>query len=301
VTASFFISNWGFANNWMPINPAVSIPPHDLPNPNNISFSTNWTVPAADQAMYQANPHQCIEVQLDAKPPSTDPSCVNQTTTPWCYAATFIHSAAVQNMNFPGAVQPGAMFRGFIAQIGTYGFTLPPGQQDQLFDLHVRTFQPQAFYRAGPDAAKPAPMAVATGNGQSLLWALHGYRHTGQSITIHGNTYEVLSYAGSFGYGLNYAKGQPAWRFQLFGENGSKISNPATNVYQIHVKQGGVGYVNATFEGDPQAGTGGPVTAGGWCSRMRGTAVIIFPLGIVLLGVRLYWPRSRKRKRQEDR
>jgi hypothetical protein len=270
VTASFSIANFGFGNPWAPINSATDTyqcgtnspnTPCDLQNPNATSFSTIWTVPGADKTTYEANPHQCIEVQLSAQPPSKDPSCVNQATTPWCNAATFIHNAAVQNMNFPGApMSQGKMFRGIISQIGTTGFALPAGQEDQLYDFHVRTFQPSDFRKGGTQATR----ATSAAPGQALVWALHGYLHTKQFITIHKNTYELLNYVGSFGYGLTYANGQPAWRFQLFGENGSKVTKLGTDnyMYQMHVKQGGVGYINTTIEGDPQAGSGGPVTGG---------------------------------------
>jgi len=253
-------------------NPAA---PHDIPASGTYNFAIGpWNIPAQDPGDltgptgFEAVPHRCAVVILDAKPPSTDASCGSATQTPWCYHANIVNNAAIVNMNFP-TVSTGKMWRGPIAIIATKGY-VPINENEQIFDLQIRT---QAVT---PQEYRPEALARAAVNlpPQSLIWTAHGYRHTGKTITIHGTTYQIATLAGSFGFGLKYEGAQPAWRYQFFGENGDTLEQPDKNKnsYRMHIPQGKEGYVNATFEGDPQAGSGGPEHGRGGGSHCCGQA-----------------------------
>jgi hypothetical protein len=278
-------------------NPAA---PHDVAASGTQTYNIGpWNIPAQDPQDlsgpngFTAVPHRCAIAILDARPPSTDASCQIEAQTPWCFRANIINNAFITNMNFPTTMGTGKMYRGPIAQIATKGYAAQ-ANNEQIFDLQVRTriipFR-ENIAAVGmvnkTDTTNPAYLPPG-----SLVWTVHGYRHwVGQTITIHGKTYEIATHAGSFGYGLKYEGTKPAdWRFQFFGENGNKLEQPVTNTYRIHIKQGDVGYVNATFEGDASAGTGGPV--GGrvhCCGQARSPATLFGSfLGLLAIGFVAY-------------
>ena len=184
-------------------------------------------------------------------------------------------------MNF-GSVASGKIHRGFIAEVGTFGYNLPHGEETQVIDLWVMT---QAYSLVQTKGSAPTARLggsnISIGTGQNLLWTVHGYRHLGKFLRIHGKTYETVSYIGGFGYGLTYQGTNPQWRYQFFGENGDKLTSLDTNstLYRIRVQQGKVGYVNVTFEGDPQAGSGGPIGGGGPGQTPPGKFAVFLDLG----------------------
>jgi hypothetical protein len=238
-------------------NPA---PPQDIPANSTVTYNMGpWNLNATEQAKYSgANQHQCVMAILNSTPPSNNPSCGTEGQTPWCYHAYILNNAAVVNMNF-GTVMSGKIWRGPIAQLATKGYTLFPNHQ-QTFVMQVRTttVSPRLYNR---DAQAGAA------SGQSLLWTLHAYRQVDNTITIHNKTYPIAVDAGSFGYQLQSADAKPDWRYQFFAENDSKLETLDANTYLMHVDQDKVGFVNATFEGDVAAGSGGPVgngTGGYW-------------------------------------
>jgi hypothetical protein len=242
VQATFFIADFGFPQQWRQIPTGNNPPPAQDIAPNGTqAFTTNpWTVSATDLPTYQANPHQCVMVMLDALPASPQ-------------SALIVNNAAVQNMDFP-TIMPRRMFRGFVAEIPTAKLELPHGRDRHIVDLLVRTREvglrtdhPEDFLRS------------SIGRG-GLLWTVDGYVHTGKFITLAGKKYEVVSSLGAFGYGLKYASNTPPkWRYQLFGERGFKLMPGRYNTYQMQIPRGKSGYVNVTFEGDANTPTGGPV------------------------------------------
>ena len=303
IQPTFLIYNLGMpaSGQWVPIPGSTNQPqPQDIDKSSTGSFSTgSWTIATGspDYTFYQANPHQCIQVRLDAKPPSTSGSpgqtaqsaatCNVASPPPECSSASIITDGAVQNMNF-ASVPMSMMRRGFVAQIGTKGYALPAGQQDQVFDLWVRT---QAYapstYKRDQLASRIAWPNISVGTGQNLLWTVHGYRHLGKFLKINGKTYETVSYIGGYGYGLTYEGSNPQWRYQFFGENGDKLESLGTNnvTYRMRVKQDQVGYVNAVFEGDtaPAGGSGGPVESGEPRSKMKWWVIALIILVIILI------------------
>jgi hypothetical protein len=315
IVPTFYIYNLGMpAPAQWALVPVGSNPPpqgQDIDPNTTANFSTGpWTIHNADPlySFYQANPHQCIQVRLDAKPPSTGP---NQTTpgpgqttnsaktcnvaTPplECSNASIVANAYVVNMNFPGSVCTGCMFRGYIGEIGTLGYDLPAGREDQIFDLNVRT---QAYSTVALDQAKGlnARPNISIGTGQNLLWTVHGYRHLGKYLKIRDKTYETVSYIGGFGYGLTYEGKNPQWRYQFFGENGDQLEPLDKNntLYRMHVKHGKVGYVNVAVEGDAAAGTGGPIgNVGGAGAIWQWWWWIILLLILLLLIALVLWRR----------
>jgi hypothetical protein len=245
----------------MPGNPAA---PQDIPANSSVTYNMGpWNIPPTsdpalppndNQAYFGANPHQCVMALLNSSPPSSDPSCKSATETPWCYHANILNNAAVQNMNF-GTVSEGAIFRGPIAQIATKGYTLQPDNH-QTFVMQIRS-------QLLAPITKPDQRATLSTNSQALLWTVHGYRQVGNTITINQKTYPIMVDAGSFGYKLGYSAAVPEWRYQFFGENGSDLEQLDNNTYRMRIAQDAVGFVNATFEGDAAAGTGGPIHPGG--------------------------------------
>jgi hypothetical protein len=281
IQPTFLIYNMGIPSlaEWAPVPSATNPPgPQDINASSPASFNSGvWTIATGSTLFndYQQHPHQCIQVRLNAVPPSTSGSpgqtpasamtCNVASPPSQCSSASIVTNAMVQNMNF-AAVPSGHMMRGFIAEIGTKGYALPLGKEDQLFDLRVNT----AAYSAtegnrGVAAVRLAGTDITVGSGDQLLWTVHGYRHLGKYLKIRGTTYETLGYAGSFGYALNYEGKSPQWRYQFFGENGDTLKSLDTGgrLFQMRIKQDKVGYVNVVFEGDAAAGTGGPVGKGG--------------------------------------
>ncbi len=248
VQATFFIANFGFPQQqqWTQIPTGNNPPPaQDIGANATQAFTTSpWTVSAADLPTYQANPHQCVMVMLDALPASPQ-------------KALIVNNAAVQNMDFP-TVQPHRIFRGFVAEIATAKFERPEGRDRQIIDLLVRTREVAVSKERGMELAH-----AKVGRG-GLLWTVDGYRHTSKSIVIGGKKFEVVTSIGAFGYGLRYAsKTAPKWRYQLFGERGSKLVpgkySGRYNTYQMQIPHGRSGFVNVAIEGDAKTPTGGPV------------------------------------------
>lgn len=278
--------------------------PHDIQANGTYTFNIGpWNIPAQDPQDlngpngFIAVPHRCAIAILDAKPPSTDASCQTEAQTPWCFRANIINNASIANMNFPTTMGTGKMYRGPIAQIATKGYAAQ-ANNEQIFDLQVRskTMAPRERIATASMVSTTGAAALPPG---SLVWSVHGFRHMGQTITIHGKTYEIATHAGSFGYGLRYeGEKPPDWRFQFFGENGNKLEQPGTNTFRIHIKQGEVGYVNATFEGDVAAGSGGPINPGGHfhcCGQAKSPATPFASfLGILAVGLVSYRRRNRK-------
>jgi hypothetical protein len=287
IVPTFLIYNLGMPapSQWTPVPVANNPPPHgqDIdpsPTPStftNTTFSTGaWTIPTNSPlyTFYQNNLHQCIQVRLDAKPPSSTMSggqtsgsaatCNVTNPPPQCSNASIISNAYVVNMNFPPPVCTGCMFRGYIGEIGTLGYELPAGQEDQIFDLNVRN-QVYTPIKLNASKSQSGRSNISIGTGQNLLWTVHGYRHSGKFLKINNKTYENVSYIGGFGYGLTYEGKDPQWRYQFFGENGDQLEALDKNnmLYRMHVKHGKVGYVNVAIEGDAAAGTGGPIGNGG--------------------------------------
>lgn len=259
IVATFSIADFGITNVWRQIpvghNPAL---PQDIAASSTATFQPDdWTITGADVTNYQAHPHQCVMVSLDARPPSTAGACAVTTgTVPplECRDALIVNNAAVQNMDFI-TVSPKKFSRGAMAEIQTKGWAHVAGRAEQVFDLHVRT-----------QAVLQRPVAVETfvapSSGQ--IWTVHGYRDTGEVVTIGDKQFPVAASAGAFGYGLRYdsAEVQPKWRYQLFGERGNRLENTALDAYRIRIPNDQVGYLNVAFEGDDEAGVGGPVEAG---------------------------------------
>jgi len=237
-------------------NPA---PPQDIPASSTATYNIGpWNIssePTAEQNDIQQFQHWCVMARLSSAGPAKDPSCGTATQTPWCYHAYIPSDAAIVNMNFP-SVPSGKMYRGPLAQIATRGYELMPDNQ-QTFILQARTADIARAYRPG------LTRATTTNPEQTLLWALHAYRQLNQTITIKGKTYPILQSAGAFGYQLTYEAANPQWRYQFFAENGQKLETLDANTFKMAIPQDKVGFVNATFEGDPAAGTGGPVNPGG--------------------------------------
>lgn len=280
IQPTFLIYNMGMPapDEWTQVPAATNPPsPQDIDASSSASFNSGaWTIATGSTSynFYQANPHQCIQVRLNAVPPSKSGSpgqttnsaatCNVASPPQQCASASIVANAAVQNMNFD-TVSSGMMKRGFIAQIGTKGYALAAGKQDQTIDLWTRAVAYSENYdKRAVGAARLAGTNVTLGSGQQLLWTVHGYRHLGKYLKVRETTYETLSYVGGFGYGLKYEGTDPQWRYQFFGENGDSITplDKQGSLFTMHIKQGNVGYVNVTFEGDAAAGTGGPISKG---------------------------------------
>ncbi|HEU0216906.1 MAG TPA: hypothetical protein VFQ90_09600, partial [Stellaceae bacterium] len=271
--------------------------PSDIPPGATKTFTTgNWTLP-------QGTPdHVCVMVKLSGKPPSTcsTADCANNTdhltcsgpnAPAACFNNVFVNSAAVANMHY-GSIGNGLIFHGQIADIGTAGYKLVAGQDYQLIDLRPR-LQP-IFIREGRPERATATAQQSVGPTQSLLWSVHGYRHTGEFIEIHKKRYEIVDDIGSYGYGVTYTgQATPKWRYQIFGERGSELNRVNATTYQIRIANGRSGFVGTAIEGDDAAGTGGPTEPGKgdggthwwwWCLIIALIAALIFLIVGLLIG-----------------
>lgn len=84
------------------------------------TYQMDWTVPLADQAFYQANPHWCLRVELDSSDPST----------------IFYQSQAQKNMNFVETNSP------FVsrATVDAAGYRLPEGKERHEYIIEERFY-----------------------------------------------------------------------------------------------------------------------------------------------------------------
>ena len=188
VTSEVRIANWG-------LPPATFAgwqkPPGAAPNPStpaNVSAAggqAELIVPWASAnipAEYATRPHQCIFVQLTAD------SGVN-----------FVSSSERRNMDFvPLSEQERP------ADISGTGYPAPSGG-DHDFLLVVNTRLVALTGGGGDDDDGPdIGLRAAVGARRTtpiFMWIVHGYRITGDVLTIRGRKYEVLDPGpGQFGY-----------------------------------------------------------------------------------------------------
>lgn len=299
VIATFLSAPFGMPSQFTQIQldpgstqPNPTLPADVAPGASPTLQTGTWTLP-------QGTPdHVCVMVQLSARPPSacSTSGCANSTSSPplscsgssapsSCFNAVFVNSAAVANMYY-GGMGEGEKFRGIIAELGTNGYKLVANQDYQLIDLRPR-IEP-VMIRDGNVIRAASEQAAS----QSLLWTVHGYRHTGETLVIHKNRYEIVDDIGSYGYGVTYkGPNPPKWRYQFFGERGQKLEQVNATTYQMRIPNGLAGYVGTAVEGDDAAPIGGPTTQGPgrrhdwwWC--------IVLALFLLIVG----WLLGRRRR-----
>lgn len=125
VNATFRIANWGLPSQWQQIpstsgaNPTAN---QNIPagTPGSRNFDVQWLLNASERSTYQADPHQCIRVELDADGPNT----------------LITNRQAMRNMNFVNTSSP---FKDQ-ATVGTAGYRVPDGQRVHEFLLRVFTY-----------------------------------------------------------------------------------------------------------------------------------------------------------------
>jgi hypothetical protein len=133
MTASAVRATIRWANFGLPThNSFQRIPSNASPAPGNptayqdilptatAEYSLNWTVPGADQAFYQANPHWCVQVELDSSNVNT----------------VFLRQQAQSNMNFAETSSP------FVRKptIDTLGLKLPRELKAHEYILQERFY-----------------------------------------------------------------------------------------------------------------------------------------------------------------
>jgi hypothetical protein len=234
-----------------------------------------WTLNAQERSDYDqpSARHQCVLVEIDSAPGNN---------------TLILNNTATQNMNFEPASKVER-----VAEISAKGYPLPPGMTDQKFDIGVMT-------KSETVDARQSYFGTNAGNtkgGQisQLTWEAHGCRHTNTFLYFRRKKIELCESVGAFGFIVHHDSATPVdWNQTLTGSNLAKVRN---NVYSIHIPKDGVAQVSTKIEA-VEKGTGG---TGGKCSKLGGSAIFAFPLGAVLFGAGLYWPRRRKRTPAEPK
>ncbi|MBJ6764110.1 hypothetical protein JGU66_25330 [Myxococcaceae bacterium JPH2] len=181
VRATFRIANFGLQTDqsWKPVPVANNPSPPSGVIAKNGGTQTlqipSWILNAQEQADYTGHAHQCILVDLTSG------------GTP----VTFINSSAYRNMDFGTA----SVFER-TAQLSTRGLPTDPGKK--VTRLRLDTVKGMKVLNTDGEKGDAAKRVAR------MTWLFHGYRETGQTVTIRGTSYRLLDSMGSFGYVVDH-------------------------------------------------------------------------------------------------
>ncbi len=258
IKARFRLANWGAmppGGAWRDISPAGGVASTKLISANSdapvgtIEFP--FTVPAAEQAFYTANKHQCILVDLTS---STN--------------LDFANDSVVRNMDFV----PASRFERD-AEISVAGLGDPPaGQSAHRLWLYIEQLNMPAstlttklrgsfnallgWFRSKENPDRPRPdlrARAAQGSDtneeptfeQIPTYRVHTYVETGKYVTIGGKRLPILSVVGSYGYFVSHDGDLTGWSSELKG-----LEKHAPNIYATSLQRDGMVKVTDTIEAE---------------------------------------------------
>jgi hypothetical protein len=232
VTAEFRLSNWGLGPGapaaWSKIN-AVGNPTSPVTVPKNTAsqrISMVWNLTTAERTTYSVHTHQCMWVQLDS-----------------AQNVNFIQSGERRNMDLKNL----SSFDD-TAEISGVGYPTPAGgRHDFTLITNVRRLLVPEI----TDGIRPILSAVDRRETDPKLravwiWILHGFRRTGETLTIGTKTFEVLDDTpGSFGYILIHDGSDQNLDFNL---KGAGLTHRGGNVWDLPVPHDGAVTLDLHFQ-----------------------------------------------------
>jgi hypothetical protein len=258
IKARFRLANWGAmppGGVWRDISPAGGVASTKLIPANSdapvgtIEFP--FSVPAAEQAFYTANKHQCILVDLTS---STN--------------LDFANDSVVRNMDFV----PASRFERD-AEISVAGLGDPPsGQAAHRLWVYIEEINMPAstlttklrgsfkallgWFRSKENPDRPPTDVRArlaqtsdTSEDQTLnqmpTYRVHTYSETGKFVTIGGKRLPILSVIGSYGYFVSHDGELTGWSSELKG-----LERQAPNIYATSLPRDGLVKVTSTIEAE---------------------------------------------------
>jgi hypothetical protein len=263
VTARFRLADWGLttppdpahsgAVRW--VDPPGATPAQAKPVPagQTVEITSLW--PRANVPSFyntDITRHQCIWVQLE--PGDGTP-------------VIFTRSSVRRNFDFKQFSQ--------VSQPATIsGAGYPRAASGKHDFLLFTTARSQRIPRGGGELAsrfEPQGIAGIAAQGeqqfdQIWLWIVHGYRRTGQTITIGGRTCEILDDSpGAFGYVGPHVGVDDALRSRISGPG---VRGHGRGVYSVQVPDGGSVVVDTVVSVGQAAPGGEPTGVLDWLVRL---------------------------------
>lgn len=203
VTAVFRFANWGLPPASFPAwAPAIGADPPSVVNltaaggPNDQDEVTSVWDRANVPAGYGASKHQCIWVQL---------------TTTGGSAVHFVQGGVRRNMDFANLSDLEQEF-----EVSGQGYE-GGGDREFLLFPHVRQILVPG--RPEADATMTRALAPAREFKRAWVWLVDGLRRTGETVTIEGETAEILDPSpGQFGVVATHDEPGDALGYRIFGK-----------------------------------------------------------------------------------
>ncbi|MEA2588634.1 MAG: hypothetical protein QOH66_1561 [Actinomycetota bacterium] len=226
VTAEFRFANWGMGPAsfpaWAPAKGSVPEPtnPTTITHGSAVELTSDWlhkNVPPE----YAAHPHQCVWVQLDT----------HQTGPP--VDVNFIQSSVRRNMDFASLSdieQP--------AEISGVGYRAPArgSHHDFVLLTNVRQFVTPVIIIEARGAQPLRDSTTPPRDSTTLLWIVHGYRRTGETVQINEKKFEILDDApGAFGLNAVHEGTTDVFTQEL---TGGGIRHRGGGAYDLQVPHG---------------------------------------------------------------